>query len=473
MIESHANSEAPPAEALERFSLARTAIPMYWPFLSQATYRVAPRWTRQLQTLAVDKFWRLYLNPDFVLRNKPLDLALLIAGHELQHLLLNHPYRLTEYNDQVLLINGQPIALANVANDLAINTGLPAFAAAGLAYRASRGKTAGNLEAPEYALYPAKFQDKHGNVFPEGLISEDYAALLIVNAQPSKGGGGKSKKGSESDPGSRSDKADPGSGSGSGQGNDPACGQCGSGAGGPAGEWEDATPAEIGDYESGVTPEEAEVLRQHTAEAIRDQAEKSRGTVPGGLALWAEIYLTPPKIDWRKQLRCVVRAGVNWAMGRVDYSYARPNRRNIASRSRIILPGLYRPEPRIGVLLDTSGSMQKPDYEIAFAEIQGILKTCGLPRIPFVAADAALYEIQHITSLDDIELTGGGGTSLDVCIPEAIEQLDIHLLVAITDGYTPWPQEPIPGVRVVAVLTHPEPDNYRVPDWITAIEACD
>jgi len=450
------SSSAEPADwevsdkAKEIFSLARTAIPLYWPFLTAAAYRLVPRWTPLVPTMAVDKWWRLYLNPKFVETKTPPALALLIVGHELQHLLMQHHSRLMEYRDRSLIINGVEHDFANICNDLAINSSLKQFAATGIAYRTQvSAKPAGKLEAPVEAMYPENFVDKQGNKFPNGLISERYAELFEKNAQ-----------------------AKPKSGKAGGTGK-PCSGQCGSGGGQQAGDWEDKGDADPDKPTTGVTKEEADVLARHTAEAAREQAQKHRGTVPGNMELWAEVQLSPPKIDWRKQLAPIVRKGLNWAAGRTNYSFSRPNRRAIASMSKVVLPGMYSPKPKFVVALDTSGSMGRKDYAIAFSELKSVLATCGIPKIPFFSVDAQAYDIQMISKLEDIKLTGGGGTDMGLAVKVASEIPGISLIIVLTDGVTDWCPPPPNDIRVIIVLTQKETESYPAPSWATVMEAFD
>lgn len=450
-----------PQEARERFSLARTSIQLYWPFLTSASYRLVPRWTPLVPTLAVDRYWRLYLNPDFVLENDPPTLALLIAGHELQHALMGHADRLAEHRDKVIIWNGQEICMASACHDLAINSGLRKFAASGLKYRTEVTGKAGILEAPGDALYPEFFRDKNGNQFPNGLVSEGYAELFVNHCSKAAAFAGS--------------VAGKGRGKGSGNpGKAAANGQCGSGGGSTPQPWEDPGGADPDKPDSGVSPEEQAVLKQHTAQAAIEQAKKHRGTVPGELEAWAELQLEPPKVDWRKELKSAVRKGYNWAAGRTDYSFSRPNRRTIATMSRVVLPGMFSPEPRLAVVFDTSGSMGPQDFDIVFSEIKGILAACGMKKVPVLACDARCYGVQMVSSIEELAIIGRDGTDMDAGIAGALEVPGINLIICCTDGVCPWTPEPPPdNVRVIIVLTQEESDAYPTPSWARVVAAYD
>lgn len=101
-------------------------------------------------TVAVDKWWRLYYDPEWLATLPERQQAGVIAAHEVEHLLRNHHAR----GDAALL---HP-SLMNIAGDLEINDD----AEAGL--------------LPDGTLHPSKFG------FDEGLLMEEYARRLIDKA---------------------------------------------------------------------------------------------------------------------------------------------------------------------------------------------------------------------------------------------------------------------------------------------------
>src|SRR5438552_18327175 len=61
-----------------------------WPYLSAGLWALQPVETKGLKTIGVDKFWRLYYDPD--LKWDVPGIATVLY-HELNHLLRNHPQR--------------------------------------------------------------------------------------------------------------------------------------------------------------------------------------------------------------------------------------------------------------------------------------------------------------------------------------------------------------------------------------------
>jgi predicted metal-dependent peptidase len=217
-----------------------------------------------------------------------------------------------------------------------------------------------------------------------------------------------------------------------------------------------------------VTEIERELITRQVAKAAQEQESQSRGSVPRGVQMWASVVLTPPKVDWKKQLRRAVKSGMNWVSGLFDYTYSRPNRRS----GEVILPGFHKPTPRFCVVLDTSGSMGRGDYEAAFSEIAAVIKLSGNGRVPMLACDAAVSEIQYVSNVSEFKMVGGGGTDMGVGIRAAVDDHGMRLVIVLTDMATGWPDR-IEGVRVIACATRPGYEAYPVPSWIHVVAAFD
>ncbi|MFJ9055632.1 VWA-like domain-containing protein [Streptomyces sp. NPDC102409] len=237
---------------------------------------------------------------------------------------------------------------------------------------------------------------------------------------------------------------------------------CGSGAHGEPSPWEsDATGGP-----AGVGAVEAESLRHHTAEAMRAHV-RARGTLPGGWKRWADEVLEPT-VDWRQALAGAVREAAAWAAGAVDYTYRRPSRRSAALRG-VVLPSLRRPLPRVAVVIDTSGSMGDGEIAAALAEVTGVLREVGIRgnRVTVLACDADVQAVSRVTSAGQITLGGGGGTDMRVGIAAALAVPERpSIIIVLTDGHTPWPDE-TPACRLVAALIGPSAPE--APPWIETV----
>ena len=240
--------------------------------------------------------------------------------------------------------------------------------------------------------------------------------------------------------------------------------RCGSGCSGHRADGE-IDPAEPG----GADGVERELLRRIVAAAVTEhERAHGCGSVPDGLRRWADDTLTP-RVDWRRVLASAVRRGVHLRAGAADYSWQRPSRRDLPG-DPVVRPGMTRPVPDIAVVVDTSGSMSADDLARALAEIRAIL-TRVVPgdAVRIYSTDADTAAVDQVFNTRQINLTGGGGTDMRVGIAAAAESKPAAIIV-ITDGLTPWPPAPPPGVPVtIAALTADWALNH-IPTWIQAID---
>ena len=65
-----------------------------------------------------------------------------------------------------------------------------------------------------------------------------------------------------------------------------------------------------------------------------------------------------PTVDWRQVLGAEIRRGLARSTGSADYTFAHRSRRSSAAGG-FLLPGTFRPSPRVAVVIDTSGSMEE------------------------------------------------------------------------------------------------------------------
>jgi predicted metal-dependent peptidase len=234
---------------------------------------------------------------------------------------------------------------------------------------------------------------------------------------------------------------------------------CGSGADGLGRPWQAGDPAAL-------PPWQARLLQRLVAQQCLS-AGKQAGNVPAGLLRWAEGILEP-KVDWRRALAAELRKAVADTAGAVDYSYRRPSRRATVA-GNVVLPALRRPVPEVAVVCDTSGSMSDELLSASLAEVDGLLSALGLIRsLRVLACDTAAGPAKQISSARQVELVGGGGTNMGTGIVAAAGlRPRPAIIVVLTDGFTPWPDEPPRGSRVVVgLLGDDAPD---APAWARAI----
>jgi predicted metal-dependent peptidase len=82
-----------------------------------------------------------------------------------------------------------------------------------------------------------------------------------------------------------------------------------------------------------------------------------------------------------------------------------------------------------------------------------------------------VHAVSRVTSADQVQLAGGGGTDMRVGIDRARAAPDPpNIIVVLTDGMTPWPDEPS-RCRLIAGLVGERPPPP--PPWIEAIHITD
>lgn len=180
------------------------------------------------------------------------------------------------------------------------------------------------------------------------------------------------------------------------------------------------------------------------------QAAKEQGKLPAGLDRFIDDLINP-SLPWDQILRQFV--GEHGCKD--DFSWRRPNRHALVRD--LYLPGLISTQPRIGIGIDTSGSIS-PDILLMFAsEINGILQEINATA-RVIIADADVHANMDTDSIEEIleNTKGGGGTDFRTAF-EAFAEDDegLDCIVFFTDLYA----------------TLPEPQQVEVPVlWITPFE---
>jgi predicted metal-dependent peptidase len=403
-MSSHAGGEVPGLAA------GRLWAASHFPYLASGLFGAQVLAKPGIATVAVDEGWRLHADPELAAAWTPAELGSVLV-HHVSHLLRAHGERAVAAgiipDDARAWIRG---ADAEINDDL-----VPA-----------------GLELPGHPVLP-----RHLGA-DEGLLAEQY---FVAGRAGGEGAAGPDSGGSAAGaPGGRT----------TGAGTPPAGHwdlDCGSGADGWPRGWDaSGQPA--------LSPWQARLLcRQVAQECVRHAREA--GNVPAGLLRWAEQTLQPA-VDWRRVLAAV------------DYSYRRPSRRASVAGA-VVLPALRRPVPEVAVVCDTSGSMTEELLAAALAEVEGLLRSLGLARqVRVLACDTAVGAARRVTSARQVELVGRGGTDMGAGIHAAAAlRPRPAVTVVLTDGFTPWPDRPPRGIRVVVALLGDEaPDG---PEWARAV----
>jgi predicted metal-dependent peptidase len=110
----------------------------------------------------------------------------------------------------------------------------------------------------------------------------------------------------------------------------------------------------------------------------------------------------------------------------------------------------------------------------ALAEMEGVLTRTGLRgrQISVLAVDTAVHAARRVSRAAQVQLTGGGGTDMGRGIAAAAAlRTRPSVIIVLTDGFTPWPERPPRGIRViVGLLTQPGgPSPWSPPDWARTV----
>lgn len=438
------------------------------PYFATAIYRLSEHASTACPLMAVDQYWRLYYNPDAVQLYGVEQLAGVML-HEVEHLLLRHHQRLHRY----------PMLVANLAGDMAINAMLR-----------SEG-----VVLPSDAVYPETCG------CPDGWAAEQYAEHLLSQGEQESGDGqgegqgqGQSQQqGQEEGEGQGAPSRSAGEPTGQGSGADQSPESCETGESSSLGTHGN-TPAEREQANAPLLPQwggscghgytqpwelppddpnappvseaEAEVVRHIVAQAVR-----TRGNVPARYARWAEEQLAPPAVDWRRELHARIMRGVGKVQGAVDYTRARPSRRQSAY-GRVVMPSLVQPVPSVGVVLDASGSISDGEIRAFLSEVDGILRhTAGQAEVWVAVVDAHVHALERVRDLKSLrpKIRGGGGTDLRYGFDALakVRPAPPSVVVVLTDGETPWPPtKPAWAERVIIALTAV---GATCPEWAEVI----
>ncbi|UGQ12272.1 VWA-like domain-containing protein [Yinghuangia sp. ASG 101] len=233
---------------------------------------------------------------------------------------------------------------------------------------------------------------------------------------------------------------------------------CGSGADGLARDYE------LGPNGAhGLSEQERDAVRFRVAEGIRARP----GDTPEGWRRWAEEAFHPPQ-PWRELLGAALRSAVSGSGAGEDYSYGRPSRRS-SGLPGIVLPSLRRRPPRVSVVIDTSGSVSDTELGSALLEVAAISRAVGGRRdlVSVLSCDAAAGTVRPLCHAEGIPLVGGGGTDLREGFTQALRSRPRpDVIVALTDGQTPWPSSRPSCRTVIGLFPRPiSPHNESNPDY--------
>lgn len=386
------------------------------PYLSSALYALHAVSSAEVATITADADWRVYVNPGWVAGASVPVIGAHLA-HVTWHLLTDH----AERAGSMLVTSATAPAWRDAADaTLAETLDDAGLRGHGLMTPTQRGLTPGRSAEEHYATL-----SRLPPPAPDGGASEDSA------------------------------------------GGDPRADSCGSAADGMARSYEVPACTDV----PTVATVQADEIRRRVAIEFRGHVT-TRGTQPHDALRWASAILEPV-VPWQQVLTAAVRRAAGWANGQTDYTYTRPSRRQFAVRG-VVLPATRRPLPSVAVVIDTSGSVDDGMLGQALGEVDGAIAGLGVPgeQVTVLACDAAVAAVATVRRAADARLGGGGGTDMRVGIDTASRlRPRPDVLVVLTDGFTPWPENAPVGMAIVAAMLHrPGTTAPPAPAWALAVD---
>ena len=410
----------------------RQKLLMKMPFIGALLMRLdlVPVRDERLDTVATDGD-RIYVDIDFYKKLKA-DERLFVLAHEAWHCALIHFMR-----------RGNRIKeLFNIATDLEIHFIL----------------TDEGLKAPFVLPHDPRWKGLSAEEIYERIQKEEIYERIQKKAPQQKmagdGGGSGGDSGSGLSEGKESKNI---KGRGNGQGFDKHL-EKDDGGGDSEGDSKSGKGRDA-DYSPEVKPGAEERCRERLTAAVQ-QYERTRGTLPAGLAGLVEAILKP-EIGWKELLAQFV---TNCYGG---------SRRWLPPARRHVWKGLYLQSQRTErlraiVAIDTSGSTSG-DLPKFFSELVALLNSFGSYELTVIQCDAAVGKVETFDDCNlldpdrEWEVTGGGGTDFRPVFSYIDEHSELapNLLIFFTDGYGGYPERP-PPYPVMWLLTS---DGWCGVEW--------
>ena len=351
----------------------------------------------------------IYCDIDF-LSTLSNDDKVFILAHEVLHNIMLHSMR----------CEGRDHKLFNIATDMEVNDIL---------------RTDG-LSVPHDAVLP----EKHG--FAIGLSAEDYYKRLVEKQKfRSSNSFGETQDGDGEADGSESDASGNSESDASGNKEGKLKGQFdkhiykGTDREDTGPEDQQDSYGKVGydaDYDQQLSENAVQRVRE-SAVAAAQIIERQGGTLPAHLKQLVKELLEP-KLDWREVLSCFLVK----SSGDTSRTWNRCNRRFISSK--LYLPSSYSDTIKVGVVIDTSGSVA--DYIKRFmSEVNGIVSAFTGYTIDVVQCDTEVKSCDHYDDYSpftpesaNLNVLGGGGTRLYPGISYfADNDIDVNCIVVLTD----------------------------------------
>lgn len=169
---------------------------------------------------------------------------------------------------------------------------------------------------------------------------------------------------------------------------------------------------------------------------------QSRGTVPSYISQMIQQLLEPPKLPYYQIIRKLVRSS---RIGKFKSSSTRINRKRtyvfVTNQKNVPeispFPGRVRDYTfKIGVLIDTSGSMSVDKIRQALSGVRNLIENDRNCITIVIEIDVVVQKEYRVKRIDDIEFNvkGRGGTELFPAL-KRFKELKTDVVLGFTDGW--------------------------------------
>jgi len=227
-------------------------------------------------------------------------------------------------------------------------------------------------------------------------------------------------------------------------------------------EWEDGEPQDTFGQERLDDGCQDEEMKEAVQDAVKKVASKGCGS--SDVARIVEKAMEV-QFDPQAALQSVIASSIEMnSTGQDETTYRRPNHRK--SFGGFISPSRVGSDPEVLVVIDTSGSMEQPDFELAYGMLDKCFQELGVEELRVVTGDSELKVDIRVACMSDVKLVGRGGTDMVRVCDQALEndsEPQPDVIICITDGGTDWPNEPYDNCDFIAAITSDL--SYHDKEW--------
>ena len=340
-------------------------------------------------TIGVDKYARLMINPEFVIRNQMYMKGIII--HEVLHVFFGHTTDVRSklaYTDDM-----EHKKIANIAEDCAINQ----FISEPLPKEAINPNTLMEMLGVNGVTMNIKY-DETAEYYYDLIVNNIEKEEEKIMAAGNGNGNGEEKDGKLGNGMCATDKMN-------------------------TGEMQDALDKMGVEH---ISQEEVNDTVLQTAQQIA----KSQGSQYGGLTEFAREMLEP-KVDWRPLLQATIRN----AEKKVWTIHARQTYKRVSRRSgQVLIPKRYGQKISVALSFDTSGSISSNMVNQFLSEIKNCMRYSDIKECALWHTHNYWYGSPEELERSVEKIFESGGTN-EACMGIAEHHCKADLYIHFSDGY--------------------------------------